>query len=124
MFGVRHTLRLGSIVFGLSAVLLLALPSMFLELLGLDGAAEPLVWSMRMIGITLVALSGNMWVHAKQPSDDSLRRVGSVMAVAATSLGILTLAIPTTLTWFGWLYAFVGFAFGLNYLLCLMRKRV
>lgn len=122
MFGVRVTLRLGSTVFGISAVLLLAVPSLFLEWLGLDSASTQLAWSMRMIGITLVALCGNMWLHAAFSTDESVRRVGWVMAVAATSLGVLTLTIPTTVTWFGWLYACVGFAFGLNYLACLARK--
>lgn len=123
MFGIRTTLRLGATVFGLSALLLLLLPAQFLDLLALDSASEPLQWSMRMIGITLVALAGNMWANSGQRDDDAVRRVGIVMAICATSLGVLTLLIPAELKWFSYLYAAIGFAFGLNYIACLARGR-
>ena len=58
--GIRTTLKAGSMVFGASALFLLIAPSLFLDLLGLENN-EPMVWSMRMIAITLVALAGNMW---------------------------------------------------------------
>ena len=65
MFGIRKTLRLGASVFGLSALLLLFMPRLFLDLLNMASKNESLVWSMQMIGITLVALAGNMWVNSK-----------------------------------------------------------
>jgi len=123
MFGVRTTLRIGALVFGLSALLLIIAPDFFLMLLQLDATSAPLVWSMRMIGITLVALAGNMWMNSSNPGDASVRVVGIVMAIAATGLGVLTLLIPTPLGWFTVLYAAVGFAFGVNYLVCLIRKK-
>lgn len=123
MFGVRTTLKIGSVVFGLSALLLLLAPEFFLGLLLLDPASTASVWSMRMIGITLVALAGNMWMHSRNPSDASVRTVGIVMAIAATGLGVLTLLIPAPLGWFAVLYAAVGFAFGLNYTVCLLRQK-
>ncbi|MDP4886774.1 MAG: hypothetical protein NWQ88_01945, partial [Aquiluna sp.] len=58
---LRGVLRLGSLVFGLSAIALLFAPRLFLDLLGIAGSPD-LDWSMQMIGITLVALSGNMFV--------------------------------------------------------------
>ena len=122
MFRIRTILKAGSTVFGLSAVLLVAAPGVFLDLLNLDSLSEPLQWSMRMIGITLIALAGNMWINSTNPSDESVRRVGTLMAVAATSLGVLTLLIPAELTWFTYLYAAVGFSFGLSYLIALLRK--
>ncbi len=122
MFRIRTILKAGSTVFGLSAVLLVAAPGVFLDLLKLDSLSEPLQWSMRMIGITLVALAGNMWINSTNPSDESVRRVGILMAFAATSLGVLTLLIPAELTWFTYLYAAVGFGFGINYLFALLRK--
>lgn len=122
-FGVRTVLRLGAIVFGASALLLLLVPELFLTLLGLDGASAPLTWSMRMIGVTLVALAGNMWLTSRNPDEAVIRRAGVLMCVAATALGILTLAIPAPLTWFAILYAAVGFGFGLAYLICLLRRR-
>lgn len=123
MFGIRATLRTGAVVFGLSALLLLILPGLFLNLLLLDGDSAPMQWSMRMIGLTLVALAANMWIVSRSASDAAVTLSGMVMAVVATGLGVLTLAIPADLGWFTILYAGVGFAFGLNYAVCLVRQR-
>ena len=77
---------------------------------------------MRMIGITLFALAGNMWNNAEQNSDVRVGNVAKVMCVSATALGVLTLMIPGEITWFSYLYAAVGFGFGLTYLVCLLTK--
>lgn len=123
MFGIRATLRTGAVVFGLSALLLLILPSLFLDLLILDGDSAALQWSMRMIGLTLIALAGNMWIVSRSANDAAVRTAGILMAIVATGLGVLTLAIPAEFGWFTILYAAVGFAFGLNYAVCLVRQR-
>lgn len=123
MIGIRKTLRLGAVVFGLSALLLLVAPSLFLDLLQLDAASPALIWSMRMIGITLVALAGNLWLNSESSSEKRLIAVATVMALAATGLGVLTILIPTQLSWFTYLYAAVGFLFGLNYLVCIIRRK-
>lgn len=119
--GLRKVLRAGSIVFGLSALFLLVLPAFFLDLLGLSDSAE-MVWAMRMIGITLVALAGNMWNNAAQSSEERVANVAKVMCVSATALGVLTLLNPVEITWFSYLYAAVGFGFGIAYLVNLVRK--
>lgn len=124
MFGIRNTLKIGSLVFGASALLLLFLPKLFLDLLLLDSSLDSLVWSMQMIGITLVALAGNMWMNSKNTNDNQVRRVGIVMAVAANGLGALTLLIPASMGWFTYAYAAIGFLFGINYLICLLRKKI
>jgi len=118
---LRKVLRAGSVVFGASAVFLLVLPEFFLELLELSQSDE-MVWAMRMIGITLLALAGNMWNNAAQDSDLRVGNVAKVMCVSATALGVLTLLIPGEMTWFSYLYAAVGFGFGLAYLVNLVRK--
>jgi hypothetical protein len=118
---LRKTLKTGAIVFGLSAVFLLVLPAFFLDLLGLSHNSE-MIWSMRMIGITLIALAGNMWNNAAHSSDSRVANVARVMCVCATALGVLTLLNPTELTWFSYIYAAIGFGFGLSYLINLMRK--
>lgn len=123
MIGIRKTLKLGAVVFGLSALLLLVAPSFFLDLLQLDPASLALVWAMRMIGITLIALAGNMWLNSESSSEKRLIAVATVMAIAATGLGVLTILIPTQLSWFTYLYAAVGFLFGLNYLVCIIRRK-
>jgi hypothetical protein len=118
---IRTTLKAGSLVFGASALFLLAVPNTFLELLGL-ATSDVLVWSMRMIAITLVALAGNMWNNAQNSSDHGVGMVAKVMCVSATGLGVLTLMIPGEITWFSYLYAAVGFGFGLTYLINILRK--
>ncbi len=117
---LRNVLKAGSMVFGASALFLLVLPDLFLDLLGLSQSDE-MAWAMRMIGITLVALAGNMWNNAGQSSDVRVGNVAKVMCVSATALGVLTLLIPGEITWFSYLYAAVGFGFGLAYLVNLVR---
>lgn len=124
MFKVRNILKIGSIIFGLSAFLLLFLPDVFLELLALDSDQQSLTWSMRMIGVTLVALAGNMWFNSENSDEDTVRKVGMVMAVSATSLGVLTLLIPTTISLFTVAYALVGFSFGAAYIVALLRNKI
>jgi hypothetical protein len=118
---IRTTLKAGSLVFGASALFLLVVPNTFLELLGL-ATSDVLVWSMRMIAITLVALAGNMWNNAQNSSNHGVGTVAQVMCVSATGLGILTLMIPGETTWFTYLYAAIGFGFGLTYLINIVRK--
>lgn len=118
--GLRLTLQAGSLVFGLSALFLIALPGLFLTLLALEDSA-PLRWSMRMIGITVFALAGNMWNNAKQQDDVRVIYVARVMCISAALLGLLTLLIPVELTWFGYLYAAIGFGFSISYLLNLIK---
>lgn len=122
-FRVSNILKTGSTVFGLSAVLLILLPNLFLNLLGLDGQSQPLVWSMRMIGITLVALAGNMWINSRHIEKRNLQQTAVVMCISATALGFITLLIPAQLNWFSILYAVVGFGFGAAYLVALLMKR-
>ncbi len=121
--GIRLTLKAGAIVFGSSALVLLAFPEFFLELLALDSTSASLVWSMRMIGVTLVALAGNMWANSTNSNNLSVMRVGAVMAISAAGLGVLTLLLPVPLTWFTVAYAIVGFAFSLSYLFFLVQSR-
>lgn len=122
-FKIRNILKTGAAVFGLSAALLIVLPAKFLELLSLDGQSEPLLWSMRMIGITLVALTGNMWINSLQVDEQNLQRTAVVMSISATSLGVVTLLIPANLNWFSISFAIVGFSFGAAYLVALALKR-
>jgi hypothetical protein len=119
--GIKSTLKAGSIVFGLSAVFLLIAPALFLDLLGADNS-NPMIWSMRMIAITLLALAGNMWQNAKLNNASSLGFVAKVMFIAAAGLGFLTIFIPNELTPFAIAYAIIGFSFSISYLVNLIRK--
>jgi hypothetical protein len=117
---LRKTLQLGAAVFGSSAVALLAVPSLFVKLLGLDPVGQN-SWSMRMLGITVFALSGNMLQHSLGTDQKGIKRVSWLMCVSAAALGLLTLSIPVRITPFCLLYAGVGFAFSLSYLINLLR---
>ena len=119
---IRSVLQAGSIVFGLSAIALVATPQLFNQLLGLVSTPE-LDWSMRMTGITLVALAGNMFSHSSRGTDSSVLLAARVMFASAFALGVLTLLIPVTLTWFTVLYAIVGFSFSAAYGYLLFIKK-
>jgi hypothetical protein len=118
---LRIVLRAGAAVFGLSALALVVAPTLFNELLGLQSTPE-LEWSMRMTGITLVALAGNMFSHSTRGSDASVLLTAKVMAVSAFALGVLTLLIPAAFTWFTIAYAIVGFGFSAAYTILLTRN--
>jgi len=120
--GVKKTLKAGSAVFGASAIFLLTAPNLFLDLLDLE-SNDQMVWSMRMIGIILFALAGNMWQNSKMTNNAAgLKYVGIVMVLAATGLGFLTIFIPATLNPFTIGYAVIGFSFALVYLINLIKK--
>lgn len=118
---IRTVLKFGSTIFGLSAIFLIVFPNLFLELLNLS-SSDALIWAMRMIGITLVALTGNMYVVSSTASDQGVTRSGFIMMISATSLGILTLIIPSDLSWFTITYAAIGFVFGAIYATLLLRN--
>ncbi len=111
---LKRTLKAGAIVFGSSAILLLAAPGVFLSLLSLSHN-EQNVWSMRMLGITVFALAGNMFVHALNSNTTALKKVSWVMCVSAGALGICTLSIAAHVTPFCVIYALVGFGFSFSY---------
>jgi hypothetical protein len=120
--GVKNTLKGGAIVFGASAIFLLAAPELFLDLLGLENTPE-LIWSMRMIAITLIALAGNMWQNSKLSNNASgVKFIGRLMFLSALALGALTIFIPADLTPFSIIYAAIGLSFALLYLINLIRK--
>jgi hypothetical protein len=118
---LRTILKLGSTVFGLSAVFILIAPKTFLELLNLE-TTDSLQWSMRMIAITLIALTGNMLSVSRFGSETSVVFSARVMVISAAGLGALTLLIPAEFGWFTIAYAAIGFLFSLAYLSALLRK--
>lgn len=112
---LRWILRVGAVVFGLSAAFLLVWPTLFLELLALPDSLDQ-QWSMRMIAITLVALTGNMAVVSFLAPPQGVVASSMVMMVSAGALGFVTLLVPAAVTWFGVVYALVGFGFSAAYL--------
>jgi hypothetical protein len=78
---------------------------------------------MRMTGITLVALAGNMYSHSTRGTVESVRFAGFVMMFSAFALGVLTLLIGVQLTWFSIAYAIVGFSFSAAYMWAALSAR-
>ena len=118
---IRKVLATGATVFGLSAIFLLVAPALFNELLGFTSNSE-LEWSMRMIAITLLALCGNMLSVSLRGNYESVLFSARVMALSAAGLGLLTLLIPvSTLTWFDFVYAAIGWGFSFAYVVGLVR---
>ena len=118
---LRMVLRTGALVFGVSALVLLVFPSFFNELLGFTSNSD-LNWAMRMIGITLVALAGNMFSVASRGNENSVLFSGRVMLFSAFSLGVLTLLIPADLNWFSISYSIIGFSFSAAYAIAMWKK--
>ncbi len=118
---IRKVLAAGSLVFGLSAIALIAVPQIFNELLWLPSTQE-LEWAMRMIGVTLIALSGNMYSVSRHGNDKAVLFSGRLMLISAAGLGVITLTIPTNGSWFALAYAMVGFGFSAAYAWALTRK--
>ncbi|CAB4703507.1 MAG: hypothetical protein F2718_01650 [Actinobacteria bacterium] len=121
VIAMRKILKAGAIVFGLSSLFLVILPGVFLNLLQLDDSSA-LRWSMRMIGITVFALAGNLWNHAGQAEERRVGNVAKIMCLSAAALGVLTLLIPAQLSWFTFLYSAIGFGFSTAYLVAIFTK--
>jgi hypothetical protein len=118
---IRKVLAAGSLVFGLSAIALIAVPQVFSDLLWLPNNPE-LDWALRMMGIILVALSGNMYSVSRHGTEKTVLFSGRLMLFSAAGLGVITLTIPTNGSWFAQAYALVGFGFSAAYAWALARK--
>ena len=103
-------LLLGGAVFGASALALCGMPSLFLKLLDLAESDE-LIWSMRLMGVTLVTLSGNMMIVSYHASAVGVRIAGLLMQICAAGLGVMTLLIPADYNWFTLSYSIMGWVF-------------
>jgi hypothetical protein len=115
---IRGLLALGSLVFALSAVALLILPSAFATLLGLTPTSE-LDWALRMMGAVLVALAGQMWLVRHTP-DPSTRGAAAVMVIGGALMTIMTVWLPGEWSTLRWAYLGFGLGFCLLYLILLL----
>ena len=118
---LQGVLRLGALVFAISSLVLFLAPRVFIDLLGLPGSLN-LDWSMQLSGATILTLGGLMFVIAQAGSTNGVLWAARVMMVGAFGLGVMTLLIPTGVTWFVILYALIGFGFSSAYLVFLARR--
>ena len=112
---------MGALVFAISSLVLFLAPRVFTDLLGLPGSLN-LDWSMQLSGVTILTLGGLMFVIAQAGSTNGVLWAARVMMVGAFGLGVMTLLIPTGVTWFVILYALIGFGFSSAYLVFLARR--
>lgn len=117
---IRGILGAGSIVFLVSSALLIVLPTYFGELLGLT-TSETSDWALRMMGATLLALSGQMWLVRSAP-DITVRRSAAVMIVAGGAMTLFTVIMPADWTIARFAYLGIGLGFLTAYLVALIRR--
>jgi len=114
---------IGSIVFAISAGVLLVDPSAFVSYLGL-ASNESVVWSFRLTGLVLVALSTHMATTSRNAADPAFRRAAVVMILVSLGLSVLTYLAPGTATTGRWLFVGIGIAFAFLYLITLPIKSI
>jgi hypothetical protein len=115
---IRVLLAVGSLVFALSALALLILPSAFATLLGLTSSSD-LDWALRMMGAILVALAGQMWLVRHTP-DPSTRGAAAVMVLGGGLMTVMTVWLPGEWSTLRWTYLGFGLSFALLYLILLL----
>ena len=117
---IRGILGVGSVVFLVSSVALIILPTYFGELLGLI-TSETSDWILRMMGAALLALSGQMWLVRSAP-EITIRRSAAVMIVAGGAMTVFTVLMPADWTIARFAYLGIGLGFLTAYLVALIRR--
>ena len=124
---IALVLRIGAVVFALSAFALLFNPWYFLDFIGVTSqanlATQELVWAMRMIGLTLVIVALMMPVVAAFAPERVLRQVAIVMVPTCIGLSILSAFAPGQWGTGRILYVAIGVCFALGYLFALQGRR-
>lgn len=114
---------IGSIVFAISAGVLLFDPSSFVSYIGLT-SNESVVWSFRLTGVVLVALATHMGTTSRNAGDPAFRRTAVVMILVSIGLAILTYLAPGTSTTGRWVFVGIGSGFAALYLITLPIKSI
>jgi hypothetical protein len=114
---------IGSIVFAISAGVLLVDPSAFVSYIGLT-SNESAIWSFRLTGVILVALSTHMATTSRNAGDPAFRRAAVVMILVSVGLAILTYLAPGTATSGRWVFVGIGSGFAALYLITLPIKSI
>jgi O-antigen/teichoic acid export membrane protein len=124
---IALVLRVGAIIFGVSALALLVEPAFFLKFLGLftqnDQVPAELNWAMRMIGLVLIIVAAMMPVVAAFASERALRQIAVVMILVSSALSLLTVSAPGKWTIGRGLYVVVGGVFAIGYIYGLQGRR-
>ena len=114
---------IGAIVFAGSSVALLVDPNAFLIYIGLENS-ESTIWSFRLTGLVLVALSAHMATTSRHAADPAFRRATLVMILVSSGLAALTYMAPGEITTGRWVFVGVGIGFAALYLITLPIKSI
>ena len=124
---IALVLRIGAVVFALSAIALMVNPAYFLHFIGVTSeenlATSELEWAMRMIGLTLVIVSIMMPVVAAFAPERVLRQVAVVMVPTCMGLSILSAFAPGQWVAGRFAYVAIGLGFALAYVFALQGRR-
>ena len=118
---IRSVLAVGASFFLAAGVLLLFVPDSFGGWIGLEGS-DAVAWTLRMLGVALLALGGLMWL-VRRAKDHPVLGAGAVMMVASALLTALTVTLPGEWTPLRWALLGAGAVFALAYLGLLMASR-
>ena len=114
---------IGSIVFAISAGVLLVDPFAFVSYIGLT-SNESVVWSFRLTGVLLVALATHMATTSRNAGDPAFRRAALVMILVSIGLAVLTYLAPGTETTGRWVFVGIGAGFAALYMITLPIKSI
>lgn len=114
---------IGSIVFALSAGALLIDPAAFLTYIGVP-SNESVIWSFRLTGVILIALSTHMATTSRNAADPAFRRAAVAMILVSIGLGVLTYLAPGDATTGRWIFVGLGSSFAALYLITLPIKSI
>lgn len=114
---------IGSIVFAISAAVLMVDPSAFVSYIGLT-SNESVIWSFRLTGVVLVALATHMATTSRHAADPAFRRAAVVMILVSIGLAVLTYLAPGTTTTGRWIFVGLGSSFATLYLITLPIKSI
>jgi hypothetical protein len=114
---------IGSIVFAISAGVLLVDPFAFVSYIGLT-SNESVVWSFRLTGVLLVALATHMATTSRNAADPAFRRAALVMILVSIGLAVLTYLAPGTATTGRWVFVGIGAGFAALYMITLPIKSI
>jgi O-antigen/teichoic acid export membrane protein len=124
---IALVLRLGALVFAVSALALLIDPNFFVTFTGVvvaEGSVPPeLAWAMRMMGAVLIIVATMMPVVAAFASERTLRQVAAIMVPTCLTLSFLTVVAPGRWTLGRWGFIVLGTVFALAYLYGLQGRR-
>ena len=114
---------IGSIVFAISAAVLLVDPAAFVTYIGLT-SNESVIWSFRLTGAILVALAIHMATTSRNAGDPAFRRAAVVMVLVSIGLAVLTYLAPGTATTSRWIFVGIGSGFAALYMITLPIKSI